>query len=134
MDLGDVRRWCSFISCLRMPHAYSIGFRSGDILGHSITFTFNLLRQWLSWRCVRGCCHDENNCCVFQFLKGGIMFCFRMPQHMLQSMIPCALQLPSAGSIEAAPNHDATTTRLDCRQGTIIMVLFRPLPHMPDII
>ena len=43
------------------------------------------------------------------------MFCFRMPQHMLQSMIPCELQLPSAGSIEAAPNHDATTTRLDCR-------------------
>ena len=45
------------------------------------------------------------------------------------------LQLPSAGSIEAAPNHDATTTRLDCRQGTIIMVLLnRPLPQMTDII
>ena len=45
------------------------------------------------------------------------------------------LQFPSAGSIEAAPNHDATTTRLDCRQGTIIMVLFnRPLPQMTDII
>ncbi len=25
---------------LRMPHMCSIGFRSGDILGHSITFTF----------------------------------------------------------------------------------------------
>ncbi len=26
---------------LRMPHMNSIGFRSGDILGHSITFTFS---------------------------------------------------------------------------------------------
>ena len=45
MGLGDVRHWCSFISCLRMPHGYSIGFRSGDILGHSITFTFNFFRK-----------------------------------------------------------------------------------------
>ncbi len=33
--------WCLSTFCLRMPHMNSIGFRSGDILGHSITFTFS---------------------------------------------------------------------------------------------
>ncbi len=32
--------WCFSTFRLRMPHVCSIGFRSGDILGHSITFTF----------------------------------------------------------------------------------------------
>ncbi len=33
--------WCFSTFRLRMPHMCSIGFRSGDILGHSITFTFS---------------------------------------------------------------------------------------------
>ena len=42
------------------------------------------------------------------------------------------LQSPSAGSIEAAPNHDATANGLDCRQGKLVNVLFnRLLPHIP---
>ncbi len=32
--------WCFSTFRLRIPHMCSIGFRSGDILGHSITFTF----------------------------------------------------------------------------------------------
>ncbi len=32
--------WCFSTFRLRMPHMCLIGFRSGDILGHSITFTF----------------------------------------------------------------------------------------------
>ncbi len=33
--------WCFSTFRLRTPHMCSIGFRSGDILGHSITFTFS---------------------------------------------------------------------------------------------
>ncbi len=43
---------------LRIPHMWSIGFRSGDILGHSITFTFSskavvisaVCLSWLCWK------------------------------------------------------------------------------------
>ncbi len=46
--------WCFSTFRLRMPHMYSIGFRSGDILGHSITFTFSskavvILAVCLGW-------------------------------------------------------------------------------------
>ncbi len=37
--------WCSSTFRLRMPHMCSIGFRSGDILGHSITFTFSFISR-----------------------------------------------------------------------------------------
>ncbi len=43
-DITDVRMldtWCFSTFRLRMPHMCSIGFRSGVILGHSITFTFS---------------------------------------------------------------------------------------------
>ena len=44
-------------------------------------------------------------------------------------------QLPSAGSTHVAPDHDTTTTMLDCRQNTIILVLHtRAPPHMLDTI
>ncbi len=44
-------------------------------------------------------------------------------------------QLPSTSSSHAAPDHDATTTMLDCRQGTIFLVLLtRASPHMLDTI
>ncbi len=50
--------WCFSTFCLRMPHMCSIGFRSGDILGHSITFTFSskavvilvVCLEWLCWK------------------------------------------------------------------------------------
>ncbi len=46
--------WCFSTFRLRMPHMCSIGFRSGDILGHSITFTFSskavvILAVCLGW-------------------------------------------------------------------------------------
>ena len=73
---------------------------------------------------------------VCQFLKGGHHVLLQnATAHVAIHDSFNELQLPSAGSIEAAPNHDATTTGLDCRQGTIIMVLLnRPLPQMSDII
>ncbi len=44
-------------------------------------------------------------------------------------------QLPSTSSSHATQDHDATTTMLDCRQGTIVLVLLtRVSPHMLDTI
>ncbi len=125
--------WCFSTFRLRMPHMCSIGFRSGDILGHSITFTFtlsNAVRQLSSWRCVWGGYVGK------QFLKGG--------HHLLLQNVTVHVgihvslnepQLPSTSSTHAAPDHDATTTMLDCRQGTIFLVLLtRASPHMLDTI
>ncbi len=36
---------CSSTFCLRMPHRCSIGFRSGDMLGQSITFTLSFFSK-----------------------------------------------------------------------------------------
>ncbi len=44
--------WCFSTFRLRMPHMCSIGFRSGDILGHSFTFSskaFVILAVCLGW-------------------------------------------------------------------------------------
>ncbi len=52
--------WCFSTFRLRMPHMSSIGFRSGDIFGHSIPFTFcskadvilAVCLGWLCWKTV----------------------------------------------------------------------------------
>ena len=45
---------------LRMPHKCSIGFRSGDMLGQSITFTLSsFIKAASSWRWVWGRYHVE---------------------------------------------------------------------------
>ncbi len=121
--------WCFFTFCLRMPHMCSIEFRSGDILGHSITFTFSS-KAVSSWQCVWGGYVGK------QFLKGG--------HHLLLQNVTAHVgihgslnkpQLPSTSSSHAAPDHDATTTMLDCRKGTIFLVLLTmALPHMLDTI
>ncbi len=44
--------WCFSTFRLRKPHMCSIGFRSGDILGHSITFTFSSKAVVISAVCL----------------------------------------------------------------------------------
>ncbi len=72
--------WCFSTFLLRMPHMCSIGFRSGDILGHSITFSrkavvvLAVCLGWLCWKTVSE--------------RMGIIFCIRMSQYMLESMFP----------------------------------------------
>ncbi len=71
-----------------------------------------------------------------QFLKGG--------HHCLLQNVTVHVgihvslnepQLPGTSSTHAAPDHDATTTMLDCRQGTIVLVLLtRTSTHMLDTI
>ncbi len=76
------------------------------------------------------------NCRSAQFLKGG--------HHLLLQNVTVHVgihvslnepQLPSTSSTHAAPDHDATTTMLDCRQDTLFLVLLtRASPHMLDTI
>ncbi len=72
------------------------------------------------------------------FWREGII-CFRMSQYMLESMFPLnESQLLSTSSSHAAPDYDATTTMLDCRQGTtcwtsIYLRLNRPQDMIPVI-
>ncbi len=113
---------------LRMPHMCSIGFRPGDILGHSITF--KAARQLSSWRCVLG------GYVVKQFLKGGHQLLLQnVTIHVGIHVSLNELQLSSTSIIHDAPDHDATTTILDCRQGTSFLTLLtRASPHMLDTI
>ncbi len=112
--------WCFSTFRLRMPHMCSIGLRSGDILGHS-TPSPSAARQLSSWQCVY---------VGKQFLKGG-------DHALLQNVtvyvgIHVSLnepQLPSTSSSHAAPDYDATTTMLVCRQGTILLVLLTRSEH-----
>ncbi len=87
-------------------------------------------RQLLSWRCVWGGCYVGK-----QFPKGR--------HHLLLQNVTVHVgihvslnepQLPSTSSSHAAPDHDATTTMLDCRQGTIFLVLLtRASPHIKQV-
>ncbi len=89
------------------------------------------LRQLSSRRCVWAGCYVGK-----QFLKEG--------HHLLLQNVTVHVeihvslnepQLPSTSSSHAAQDHDATTTMLDCRQGTIVLVLLtRVSPHMLDTI
>ncbi len=76
--------------CLRMPHRCSIGFRSGDMLGQSIT-SASLARQW-SLSCW-------NTALQPSLRREGIMLCFSMSQYMLAYMVPsmnCNSPVPAA--------------------------------------
>ncbi len=64
------------------------------------------------------------NCRSAQFLKGG--------HHLLLQNVTVHVgihvslnepQLPSTSSTHTAPDHDATNTMLDCRQGKLFLVL-----------
>ncbi len=51
----DVRHMVLLHLLLRMPHMCSVGFRSGDILGHSITFSFSSKAVVILVVCLGGC-------------------------------------------------------------------------------
>ncbi len=90
--------WCFSTFCLRMPHVCSIVFRSGDILGHSITFTFSFISKavvilvvCLGWLlCWKTAVRPS-------FWREGIIFCFRMSQYMSMnrsSPVPAVVMQP----------------------------------------
>ncbi len=88
-------------------------------------------RQLSSRRCVWGGFYVGK-----QFLKGGhYLLLQNVTVHVGIHVSLNEPQLPSTSSSHAAPDHDATTTMLDCRQGSIFLVLLtRASPHMLDTI
>ncbi len=121
--------WCFSTFHLRMPQMCSIWFRSGDTLGHSITFTFSsraviILAVCLGWLCWKTVSEGGHHLLLQNVtVHVGIHVSLSEPQ------------LPDTSSSHAAPDHDATTTMLDCRQDTILLALLtRASPHMLDTI
>ncbi len=80
--------WC-FSTFRLMPHMCSIGFRSGDTLGQSITFTFSFISKAVVIYVVcLGSLLCWKTAVRHSFWREGIMFWFRMSQYMLESMFP----------------------------------------------
>ncbi len=95
--------WCS--TCLfRIPHRCSIGFRSGDILGHWITFSLFFFRNptvaldvclgslscWKSARRPRA----RSDGSIFSFSIEQYICEFMMPSMKCSSPTPAALMQP----------------------------------------
>jgi len=95
--------WRCFTFRSRMPHRCLIGFKSGDILGHSISFTFSVLCKAV----------------VILVVCLGSLSCHSQYKHVMASMFSSM----STSSTHAAPDYDITTTMLDCWQDPIFLVL-----------
>ncbi len=90
----------SFTFRLRMPHRCSIVFRSGDMLGQSITFTLSFFSQAVV---VLEVCFRSLSCWNTalrpSLRREGIMLCFSISQYMLVFMVPsinCSSSVPAA--------------------------------------
>ncbi len=104
---------CSSTFRLRMPHRCSIGFRSGDMLGQSITCTLSLFSKAVVIIMLEYCPSAQS-------LKGG--------DHALLQYVTVHV-----GSTHTTPDHDTPTSMLDCRQDKLVFVLLTwLLPHMLD--
>ncbi len=94
----------------------------------------SLARQWSSWRCVWGRYHVGILPCgpVSERRSCSASVCHRTCWH---SWFPQWTVALSAGSTNAAPDHNTPTTMLDCRQDTLVFVLLTWLPpHTLDTI
>ncbi len=115
--------WCS--TCLfRIPHRCSIGFRSGDILGHWITFTLFFFRNttvaldlclgslscWKSARRPRA----RSDGSIFSFSIEQYICEFMMPLMKCSSPTPAALMQPHI--------KDTATTMFHCRHHAFFFV------------
>ncbi len=85
---------------LRMPHRCSIGFRSGDMLGQSITFTLSLFsKAVVILEVCLGSLSYWNTALCPSLRRKGIMLCLSMSKYTLAFMIPsmnCSSPLPAA--------------------------------------
>ncbi len=78
---------------LMMPHKCSIGFRSGDMLGQSITFILSIFSKAVV---VLKVCLGSLSCWNTALRPS---LCFSMPQYMLAFMVPsmnCSSPVPAA--------------------------------------
>ncbi len=99
------------------PHRCSIGFRSGDILGHWITFTLFFfrnptvaldvcLRSLSCWKSARRA-RARSDGSIFSFSIEQYICEFMMPSMKCSSPTPAALMQP--------PHKDTATTMFHCR-------------------
>ncbi len=80
---------CSSTFHLRMLHRCSIGFRSGDMLGQSITFTLSFFsKAVVVLEVCLGSLLCWNSVLRLSLRREGIMLCFSMSQYMLAFMVP----------------------------------------------
>ncbi len=89
---------------LRMPHRCSIGFRSGDMLGRSITFNLSFFSKA---EVVLEVSLGSLSCCNTALWpshwREGIMLCFSMSQYMLAFMVPSITVAPQCRQHSCSP-------------------------------
>ena len=74
---------------LRIPQKCSIGFKSGDMLGQSITFTLSLVsKAMVVLEVSLGSLSCWNTALLPSFWREGIMLCCSISQYMLEFMFP----------------------------------------------
>ncbi len=77
---------------LRMPYRCSIGFRSGDMLGQSITFTLSFFsKAVVVLEVCLGSLSCWNTALRPSLRREGIMLCFSMSQYIKSSQVKSAL-------------------------------------------
>ncbi len=85
---------------LRMPHRCSIGFKSGDMLGQSITFTLSFFsKAVVVLQVCLGSLSCWNTALWPSLWREGIMLCFSMWHYLLAFMVPsmnCSSPVPAA--------------------------------------
>ena len=116
---------------LRIPQRCSIGFKSGDMLDQSITFTLSLFSKAVV---VLEVCLGSLSCWNTaprpSFWREGIMLRCSISQYMLDFMFP---SMKCNSPTPAAPIQPQTM--LDCRHDTLTFVLLTwPPPHMLEAI
>ncbi len=91
---------CSSTFHLRMPYRCSIGFRSGEMLGQSITFTLSFFNKTVViLEVCLGSLSFWNTALRPSLRREGIMLCLSMSQYMLSIMVPsmnCCSPVPAA--------------------------------------
>ncbi len=123
--------------CLRMPHRFSIWFRSGNMLGQSITFTLSFFsKAVVVLEVCLGSLSCWNTALRPSLRREGIMLCFSTSQYMLAFMVPsmnCSSPVPKA--LMQPQTVTLPPPCFDCRQDTLVFVLLTRLPpHTLDTI
>ena len=74
---------------LRIPQRCSIGFKSGDMLGQSITFTLSLFsKAMVVLEVCLGSLSCWNTSLLPSFWREGIILCSSISQYLLEFMFP----------------------------------------------
>ncbi len=96
--------WRSSAFYLRMPHRCSTGFRSGDMLGQSLTFTLFFFSKAVAiLEVCLGLLSCWNSSLRPSLQREGIMLWFNMAQYMLNSWFPQRTVAPQCRQHSCSP-------------------------------